>query len=100
MDRNPIRETVDGVEVDLLVVPNASRAAVVGVHGDRVKIRVTSPAEKNKANAAVIDLMRHATGARRAEVSRGRTGRHKTVLLTGVTAESVRRELETVNRQP
>lgn len=94
MERFPIRETTTGVEVDLLVVPNARRAAVVGVHGDRVKIRVASPPEKNKANAAVVDLLRKSTGARRAEVIRGRTGRHKTVLLTGVSMDVVRGRLE------
>jgi uncharacterized protein (TIGR00251 family) len=94
MDRRPIRETADGIEVDLLVVPNASKASVVGVHGDRVKVRVASPPEKNKANAAVIDLLGHVTGARRVEVTRGRTGRHKTVLLSGVTIDDVRTGLE------
>jgi hypothetical protein len=93
MERHPIREVTNGVEVDLLVVPNARRAIVVGVHGDRVKIRVASPPEKNKANAAVIDLLRQSTGARRVDVIRGRTGRHKTVLLTGVTMAVVRGRL-------
>ncbi len=93
MGGSAIREVADGVEVDLLVVPNASRAGVVGVHGDRVKIRVASPPEKNKANAAVIDLMRKVTGVRRVEITRGRTGRHKTVLLQGVTIKAVRSRL-------
>jgi len=88
-----IREVDGGVEVDLLVVPNASRASIVGAHGDRVKIRVTSPPEKNKANAAVIELMGEATGARRCEVIRGRTARHKTVLLSGVTRVEVQTRL-------
>ena len=93
MDREPIRHTPHGVEVDLLVVPNASTAGVVGLHGDRVKIRVTSPPEKNKANAAVVELMRELTGTRRVEITRGRTGRHKTVLLVGVSTESARKLL-------
>jgi len=97
MHVNPIRESAAGVEVDVLVVPNASAASVVGIHGDRVKIRVTSPPEKNKANAAVMDLMRQVTGVRRAEVIRGRTGRHKTVLLIGTTADVVRDTLTTDN---
>jgi hypothetical protein len=84
-----IRAVDGGVEVDVLVVPNASRSGVIGVHGDRVKIRVTSPPEKNKANAAVVDLMKHVTGARRVEITRGRTGRHKTVVVNGVCLESV-----------
>ncbi|MEE8456435.1 MAG: DUF167 domain-containing protein [Acidimicrobiia bacterium] len=98
MDRNPIRESARGVEVDVLVVPNASKASVVGVHGDRVKIRVTSPPERNKANAAVIELMRQVTGVRQAEVIRGRTARQKTILLTGVTVEVVRERLTTDDR--
>jgi hypothetical protein len=93
MKRHPIRETTNGVEVDLLVVPNARRTVVVGLHGNRVKIRVASPPEKNKANAAVIDLLRQSTGARQVEVTRGRTGRHKTVLLTGVTMAVVRERM-------
>jgi hypothetical protein len=98
MHVSPIRESTLGVEVDVLVVPNASSASVVGIHGDRVKIRVTSPPEKNKANAAVMDLMRQVTGVRRAEVIRGRTGRHKTVLLIGTTADVVRDTLTTDDR--
>lgn len=94
MGHHPIRETTRGVEVDLLVVPDAARAGVVGVHGHRVKIRVASPPEKNKANAAVVDLLRGVTGARGVEVTKGRTGRHKTVLLTGVAMDSVRESLE------
>jgi len=94
MERDPIRETTNGVEVDLLVVPNAARTVVVGLHGNRVKIRVASPPEKNRANAAVVDLMRQSTGARQVEVTRGRTGRHKTVLLIGVTIDDVRGPLE------
>jgi len=77
----------------LLVVPNASKSSVVGLHGDRVKIRVACPPEKNRANAAVIDLLRAVTGARRADVVRGRTARHKTVALTGVTVDVVRTRL-------
>ncbi len=84
-----------GPSVESAVLPNASRASVVGAHGDRVKIRVTSPPEKNKANAAVIDLMGEATGARRCEVIRGRTARHKTVLLGGVTRDEVQTRLTT-----
>lgn len=93
MESDPIRETADGVEIDLLVVPNASKAGVVGVHGDRVKIRVASPPEKNKANAAVIALLRDVTGAKKVEITHGRTGRHKTVLLRGVTADAVKQAL-------
>jgi uncharacterized protein (TIGR00251 family) len=94
MAREPVRASDGGVEVDLLVVPNASRSSVVGGHGDRIKVRVTGPPEKNKANAAVIELLAEVTGARRVTVTRGRTGRHKTVFMAGVTVGSVREALD------
>jgi uncharacterized protein (TIGR00251 family) len=94
MEHCPIRATRRGIEVDVLVVPNAAKATVVGMHGDRVKLRVASPPEKHKANAAVVELIRGATGARSVEVTKGRTGRHKTVLLTGVSVESVEEALK------
>ncbi len=87
MKKPPIRETPDGVEVDVLVVPNASRAGVIGLHGDRVKVRVACPPEKNKANSAVIALLEQTTGAKSASITRGRTGRHKTVLLPSVSLD-------------
>jgi uncharacterized protein (TIGR00251 family) len=82
------------VEVDLLVVPNASTTSVVGRHGDRIKIRVTGPPERNKANRAVIELLAEATGAKRVTITRGRTGRHKTVSMVGVTVVRVREALD------
>ena len=86
---HPIRTSPDGVLVDVLVVPNASRSMVVGVLGDRVKVKVATPPEKNRANAAVLDVLREATGVRRATVVAGRTTRFKTVELVGASVESV-----------
>ncbi len=93
MSDSPIRTVSGGIEVDVLVVPNASRPSVVGVHGDRIKVRVTKPPLRNMANAAVIELLRDCTGARGATVTRGRTARHKTVLLTGVSLGTVQEQL-------
>ena len=86
---HPIRTSPDGVLVDVLVVPNASRSMVVGLLGDRVKVKVATPPEKNRANAAVLDVLREATGVRRATVVAGRTTRFKTVELVGASVESV-----------
>ena len=86
---HPIRTSPDGVLVDVLVVPNASRSMVVGVLGDRVKVKVATPPEKNRANAAVLDVLKEATGVRRATVVAGRTTRFKTVELVGASVESV-----------
>lgn len=87
---DPIRRTADGIEVDLLVVPNASRSEVVGLHGERVKVRVSSPPERLKANAAVLDLLEDVVGLKRLRIVRGRTTRFKTVLVPTTDVEMVR----------
>ena len=45
------------MRLQVKVTPGASRAEVVGWMGDSLKIRVTEPPEKGKANAAVLDLL-------------------------------------------
>jgi uncharacterized protein (TIGR00251 family) len=90
---DPIRAQDDAVLVDVLVVPNASRSQVVGIHGSRIKVRVAGPPEKGKANKAVADLLVQATSARRGEVVSGRTHRHKTIKLWPADIETVRNAL-------
>ncbi len=85
-----IRTEQDSVLVDVLVVPNASRTAVVGVHGDRIKVRVAAAPEKGNANRAVEQLLAAATGAGKAAVVSGETARTKTVRLWDVDVETVR----------
>ena len=82
-----IRATDDGVVVAVLVVPNARRSEVVGLHGDRIKIRLASPPEKNRANAELERLIAGTCGVRRAEVVAGRTSRSKTVRVRGVDVD-------------
>ncbi len=93
MSDDPIRRTDRSVLVDVLVVPNASRTDIVGVHGDRIKVRVSQAPEKGRANRAVEKLLARATGAGRAEVVSGDTSRSKTVELWGVEESTVRTEL-------
>ena len=78
------------MRVDVLVVPNASRSQVVGLHGDRVKIRISTPPEKGRANKALVALLIATTHATRATVVSGQLSRYKTVELTGVRVPAVR----------
>ena len=93
MVRAPIRSTGSSVLVDVLVVPNASRSCVVGLHGDRVKIRVTAAPERGKANKAVAELLRDATGASRVEVASGHGSRTKLIEIWGVGLGTVEERL-------
>ena len=81
-----IREHDDGVSLDVLVQPRASRARLGPVHGDRVKLAVTSPPVDGEANAAVIELLARALGVPRGaiEITAGASSRRKTVRVRGV----------------
>jgi uncharacterized protein (TIGR00251 family) len=57
-----LRTVPGGVELRLKVVPGASRSAVAGVLGDRLKVRISAPPEGGKANRAVEDLLAELTG--------------------------------------
>jgi uncharacterized protein (TIGR00251 family) len=93
MAHTPIRSTGSSVLVDVLVVANASRREITGIHGDRVKIRVPASPEKGKANAAVVDLVRDETGASHVEVVSGHATRVKTLEVWGIDSGTVRRRL-------
>ena len=53
----PVKVTENGVTIAVWVVPGASRSAVDGLHGEHVKVRVSSPPEGGRANAEVERLL-------------------------------------------
>ncbi len=52
--------TVQGYILRLTVVPGAQRTQVVGLHGDRLKVRLAAPPEKGAANRELIDFLARA----------------------------------------
>ena len=91
-----LRATADGVTLDVLVQPRASRARLGPVHGDRVKLAVTAPPVDGEANAAVIELVAKALGVGRGAVAvtAGHTSRRKTVAVRGVDLARVTAAVE------
>lgn len=80
-----VRQRTDGVELDLQVVPRASRESLGPVHGDRLKLHVSAPPVDGAANEAVRALLARLLGVPRGQVtiSAGLTGRKKTVTVAG-----------------
>ena len=90
-----IRADDRGVIVPVKVVPNASRDKVAGALGDCLKITTVSPAEKGKANAAVIRTLAKALSVspRDVTVVSGPTSPRKEFLIVGVAIGNVRKAL-------
>ena len=90
-----VEPSPDGARLLLLVVPGASRDQIVGAHGDVLRVKVTAPPEKGRANAAVIALLARTLGLRVSdiEISAGHGARRKTAIIRGLAADVVRSRL-------
>lgn len=90
------------VDVDVRVVPRASRDRIAGVLGDRLKLQVTSPPVEGEANRAVLELLARSAGLppRAASLVAGQTGRSKTVRLECEDPAAVARRLEEAAARP
>lgn len=81
-----------GVAIRLKVVPGASRDAVAGALGDRLKVRVAAPPEGGRANRAIEKLLGELTGCTCTVVS-GHGSPLKTLLVADGRVEAVRTAL-------
>jgi uncharacterized protein (TIGR00251 family) len=77
----------DHLLLRIKVVPGASRDAIAGPLGDRLKIRVSAPPESGKANDAMLRLLARTLEVPRAqlEIVAGRTSPEKIVRIDGLT---------------
>ena len=82
--------------LQLRVSPGASRAGVVGRHGDAWKVRVAAPPEDGRANDAVVRLLAETLELPQRDVTivSGHGARDKIVSLAGIAPEEAERRLE------
>ena len=73
------------------VQPRASRAGVVGLHGNALKVRVHAAPVDGAANEAVVDVLAAALEVPRSAIRivSGASSRTKVVEVRGVTAGQV-----------
>ena len=85
-------ETDTGVTFLVKVQPNAKKNSIVGEYGNRLKVTVTAPPEKGKANKAVIDLISKELKIKASCVSvvSGQTAKDKKIHIKGESLEYLR----------
>lgn len=76
-------------------VPGAKRDAIVGVLGDRLKVRVSAPPEDGRANRAICELIERTIGVKsaRVELIVGASSAEKVVCIRHVDEATIRRSL-------
>jgi len=95
-DNGVVRAHPEGTLVRLRVVAGARRTEVTGVAGQALRFRVAAPPAQGRANAAILAHLAGLLGlrARDLEITAGRRGRVKLVLVRGLPPERVRSRLE------
>jgi len=83
------------IKLSIKAIPGSSRDCVAGWLGDTLKVRVTAPAERGKANAAIERIVAEALGVPRAcaRVVAGKTSPRKVLEIDGLSEAEVHRRL-------
>ena len=90
-----LRAQNGGVVLSLKLQPRASKDEIGEPLGDELRIKVTAPPVDSAANEALERLLASLLdcGRNRVELIRGRTSRHKRVLLHGFTIDEVLKKI-------
>ncbi len=82
-----LTETAEGVAVRLHLQPRASRTGICGIHGDELKVSVTSPPVDDAANRLCIEFFAKVFKLPKSAVSiiSGQKSRHKRLHISGST---------------
>jgi uncharacterized protein (TIGR00251 family) len=78
----------NGAVLPVLAQPGAKRNAILGVRAGALRVAVTAPPDKGKANQAIQALLADALGCRAGQIALlfGATSRQKRFLFEGMTA--------------
>ena len=81
----------EGATLAVRAQPGAKKDAVLGRHGEAVKVAVTAPPEDGRANAALVEYLKSWLRVKRSQVEllSGEKNRNKVFLIRGLTVEEL-----------
>ncbi|MDO3380167.1 DUF167 domain-containing protein [Geoalkalibacter halelectricus] len=90
-----LTEMSEGVCVAVHVQPRASRNEIVGLRGDELRVRLTSPPVEGAANRLCCEFLADLCGVAksRVELLSGAKSRHKRLLVRGIDLAEAQRRL-------
>jgi uncharacterized protein (TIGR00251 family) len=91
-----ISEHAEGCVVRVRAHAGARRNGIVGAQGGALKVAVTAPPDKGRANDSIVLVLADSLGLKRSQVELigGATSRAKRFLVRNVTAEVLRKKLQ------
>lgn len=93
-----ISAAADGAILPVYAQPGARRSGIVGAHSRWLKVAVTAPPEKGKANQALEEVLADAINVKRSQVRQltGVATRQKTFLIAGLSVEELQARLAAI----
>jgi uncharacterized protein (TIGR00251 family) len=90
-----IAEHPEGCVIGIRAQPGARKNGVVGEHNGLLKVAVTAPADKGRANEALVEVLAAALGVKRSQIEllSGATSRAKKFLIRGTALADVERRV-------
>ena len=97
----PLKETADGIEVNIRAIPGASINAISGIRQGALVVKVTTAPEKGQANVTLSKVLSGTLGIPKGHVRllRGEHQRNKTFLLAGLDRQKLTTTLEELGIQ-
>ena len=91
------KENNDKISLAVHVQPKAAHNRIDGLHGERIKLRITAPPVDGKANAAVIGFIAKLFNIPKSAVfiKNGKQSRDKKLLLSGISMDKAKKIIET-----
>jgi len=91
-----VQEVNGGVVFVVKIVPGSSRTAICGLLDGMLKIKISAPAERGKANQALLDFLAKQLGVKKNTVAiiSGHTSPVKHVQISGISAETLLKKLD------
>jgi len=90
-----IKDTKNGVVINVKVQPGSSKNAIAGVWLDRLKVKINAPPEAGKANKALVKFLSQflEIPARNVAILKGQTTSHKTVSIVNLSKTQLKAKL-------
>lgn len=80
-----------GVVLPVRAQPGAKRSDIAGEHNGMLKVSVTAPPERGKANKAIIELLADALSVAKSQIMvlSGEAARQKRFLISGIEPSDI-----------
>jgi len=92
MDDLKIRQQNGSAVFTVKIVPGSSKTALAGLLNGMLKIKISAPAEKSKANKELVKFLAKKIGTKPGKISivSGQTNPIKQIHITGTSARTLR----------